>query len=69
MAKIYIINCPKCGHQFEILKGLLVNECDLSCIPAERFEETPFTCPKCGLVMSTEDDKFNDHLEMVMMID
>ena len=54
MAKVYTINCPKCGCQFEVMKGILVNESDLDPIPEERREETPFTCPICGLEMSTQ---------------
>ena len=69
MAKIYTINCPKCGHQFEVMKGITVKESDLDPIPEERMEETPFTCPICGLVMSTQDKDFNDHVEMVLMVD
>lgn len=69
MAKVYTVNCPKCGLQFEVMKGILVSESNLDPIPEERLEETPFTCPVCGLVMSTQDPDFNDHVEMVMMVD
>ena len=51
MAKVYTINCPKCGCQFEVMKGILVSESDLDPIPEERQEETPFTCPICGQKM------------------
>ena len=69
MAKVYTVNCPKCGHQFEVMKDILVSESNLDPIPEERLEETPFTCPICGLEMSTQDPDFNDHVEMVMMVD
>ena len=69
MAKVYTINCPKCGCQFEVMKGILVSESDLDPIPEERQEETPFTCPICGLEISTQDPDFNDHVEIVMMVD
>lgn len=51
------------------MKGILVSESNLNPIPDERLEETPFKCPVCGLVMSVEDQDFNDHVEMVMMVD
>lgn len=69
MAKVYTINCPICGHQFEVMKGILVSESNLDPIPEDRLEETPFTCPVCGLEMSTQDPDFNDHVEMVIMVD
>ena len=69
MAKIYTINCPKCGNQFEVMKGILVNESNLDPIPEDRLEETPFKCPVCGLEMSTQDEDFNNHVEMMMMAD
>ena len=69
MEKVYIINCPKCGHQFEVMKGVLMSEANLNPIPEDRLEETPFRCPVCGLEMSTQDADFNDHVETIMMVD
>ena len=69
MAKIYTIVCPKCGHEFEIMKGILVSEAGMDPVPEERLEETPFKCPVCGLEMSTEDENFNEYVKSVMMID
>ena len=69
MAKIYSIVCPKCGHRFEVMKGILVSESGLDPIPEERLEETLFKCPVCGLEMSVEDEDFNKHVAAVMMAD
>jgi len=69
MAKIYSIVCPKCGHRFEVMKGILVSESGLDPIPEERLEETPFKCPVCGLEMSVEDEDFKKHVVAVMMAD
>ena len=69
MAKEYTIICPKCGHSFEVMKGILVNEAGLDPIPEDRKEETPFKCPVCGLVMSTQDEDFHQHVESIMMVD
>ena len=69
MAKIYTVVCPKCGHRFEVMKGILVRESGMDPIPVERLEETPFKCPVCGLEMSVEDEDFNKHVAAVMMAD
>ena len=69
MATLYTIICPKCGCEFEVMKGILMSEAHLDPIPEERLEETPFTCPVCGLEMSTRDENFHDHVAEVAMID
>ena len=69
MAKIYSIVCLKCGHRFEVMKGILVRESGMDPIPEERLEETPFKCPVCGLEMSVEDEDFKKHVVAVMMAD
>ena len=46
-----------------------MSEAGLDPIPEERREETPFKCPVCGLVMSVEDEDFNQHVESIMMVD
>lgn len=69
MATIYTIICPKCGHKFEVTKGILMSEANLDPVPEERKEETPFKCPVCGLEMSTQDEDFNQHCESVIMAD
>lgn len=69
MAKIYTIKCPVCGQEFEVTKGILVNELNLNPIPKDRQEETPFDCPFCGHTMSIEDENFNTHIVSMMMAD
>ncbi len=69
MAQIYNIICPKCGKKFEVMKGILMSECEKGDIPAERKEETPFKCPHCRHQMSVQDPNFNDHVESVIKAD
>lgn len=69
MAKVYNIKCPVCGQEFEVMKGILVSECNLDPIPDDRKDETPFDCPFCGHTMSIEDEDFNSHVVSIMMAD
>ena len=62
MAELLKIKCPKCGHQFEITKGVLMSWDFSKPIPEELREETPFNCPKCNHQMSVLDDDIHDHV-------
>ena len=68
MAKVYIIECPVCGQEFEATKGILVSESGLDPIPEDRMEETPFCCPICGHTMSIGDEDFMDNVVSIMMV-
>lgn len=69
MAKIYIVKCPVCGHEFKVTKGILVKESILNSIPEDRKDETAFDCPICGHTMSVEDKNFMKHVVAMMMAD
>lgn len=68
MAQIYTIRCPQCGKEYEVMKGILMSECDKP-IPEERKEETPVTCPHCGQILSLADEKAKAYIQTVMMAD
>ena len=68
MATIYEIKCPKCGEQFQVMKGILMSECNKP-IPHDRKEDTPFNCPKCGKKFCVYDDDFQSYVESVIMAD
>lgn len=69
MAKIYNIICPKCGKEYQAIKGILMSECNLDPIPEERLEETPVVCPHCGEALSIEEAKSQKCVQSVMMAD
>ena len=69
MAKIYIVKCPTCGHEFKVTKGILVKESVLNSIPEDREEETPFNCPVCGHMMRIEDEDFMKRVVAMTMVD
>ena len=69
MAKSYIIECPVCGRDFQVTKGILVSESGLDPIPEDRLDETPFKCPFCGHTMSVKDNDFNTRIVSMMMAD
>jgi len=68
MAHIYTIRCPKCGKEYEAMKGILMSECD-NPVPDERREETPVACPHCGQKLSLKDEKSKAYIQTVMMVD
>ena len=68
MAQIYTIRCPKCGREFEAMKGILMSECDKP-IPEERKEDTPVVCPICGLKMTIEEAEEKVCIQTEMMVD
>ena len=53
----------KFGHEFEIIKGILMSECYLKEIPEDRKDETPFNCPHYKHQRSVQDADFNDNVE------
>lgn len=69
MAHIYTVRCPKCGKEYEVMKGILMSECGLNLIPKERLEETPVTCPKCGFSFSLKDEMYKDNIGLTMLVD
>ena len=69
MAELFKIKCPKCGHRFEITKGVLMSWDFSKPIPKELQEETPFNCPKCNHQMTVLDDDFYDHVMEAACID
>lgn len=69
MAQQYLIECPKCGKVFKVLKGVLMSWDFTKPIPEELLEETPFHCPRCGHTMSVRDEDFRDHVKGVLCID
>lgn len=69
MAHIYTIRCPKCGKEYEVMKGILMSECGINPIPKERLEETPVTCPKCGFSFSLKDEMYKDNIGLTMLVD
>ena len=69
MAQLYQIVCPKCGHEFNVTKGVMMRWDPSKPIPAELRDEPPFECPKCKHTMCVLDDGFNDHVQSVMFMD
>ena len=69
MATIYNIICPKCGKQYQAMKGILMSECNLDPIPEERDEENPVMCPHCGEKLSLQDEGSRKNIQSVMMAD
>ena len=69
MASIYTIRCPKCGKEYEVMKGILMSECDLDPMPKEREFETPVKCPKCGFEFSLQDENYKDSVMLSMLAD
>lgn len=69
MAQQYMIECPKCGKVFKVLKGVLMSWDFMKPIPEELLEESPFHCPRCGHTMSVRDEDFRDHVKGVLCID
>lgn len=68
MATIYGMLCPDCGHEFEVMKGILVSECGKK-MPKDREEDEPFVCPKCGKRFCTHDDNFYSNVQYTIMAD
>ena len=68
MAQIYTIRCPKCGREFEAMKGILMSECDKP-IPEDRKEETPVVCPICGLELTIDEAREKGYIQSVIMAD
>lgn len=68
MATIYRIRCPKCGHEFEEMKGPLMSDMGRK-LPASRDEKKPFRCPACGRRFYTEDRDFPSHVIELIMAD
>lgn len=69
MAHIYTIRCPKCGKEYEVMKGILMSECGLDPMPKEREFETPVKCPKCGFEFSIQDEKYQENVMLTMLAD
>ena len=69
MAQIYTIRCPKCGREYEVMKGVLMSEMDLDPMPKEREFETPVKCPKCGFEFSLQDEKNKENIIEFMLLD
>ena len=69
MAHIYTIRCPKCGKKYEVMKGILMSECDLDPMPKDREFETPVKCPKCGFEFSLQDEKNKENIIEFMLLD
>ena len=68
MAQIYTFRCPKCGREFEAMKGILMSECNKP-IPEDRKEETPVVCPICGLEMTIDEAQEKGYIQSVIMAD
>ena len=69
MAQIYTIRCPKCGKEYEVMKGILMSEEHLNPLPKDRKEETPVKCPKCGFELSILDERYKDCIMLTMLAD
>lgn len=62
--------CPKCGHPFQIVKGMTVSELRSGeRLPKSREEDEPDYCPKCHCRISANDADFQSNVTMTMMVD
>ena len=68
MAQIYTIKCPKCGKEFEVMKGILMSEVGKD-VPADRDESVPAVCPTCKLKIDLQDPKNEQYIVSVLMAD
>ena len=68
MAQIYTIKCPKCGKEFEVMKGILMSEVGKD-VPADRDESVPAVCPTCKLKIDLQDPESQQYIKCVMMAD
>ena len=68
MAQIYTIKCPKCGKEFEVMKGILMSEVGKE-VPADRDESVPAVCPTCTLKIDLQDPENQQHIKCIMMAD
>lgn len=69
MAQFFTIKCPKCGEEFNIVKGVYMSWDFTKPIPEDLKEETPFNCPKCNHTMCVKDDSFNNYVVNVIFGD
>lgn len=69
MAQLYTIECPKCGKQFGVGKGVHMSWDFSKPIPKDLLEETPFNCPFCEHTMCVLDEDFHDHVVETIFID
>lgn len=69
MAHIYTIRCPKCGNNYEVMKGILISESERDPMSKEREFETPVKCPKCGFEFSLQDENYKDSFILSMLAD
>ena len=68
--KVYNVICPRCGYDFQVKKGVTVQECSSGKRPPKsRDEEEPDYCPKCDYRVSVEDDDFPKHVRTIMFVD
>lgn len=68
MAQIYTIKCPKCGKEFEVMKGILMSEVGKD-VPADRDENIPAVCPTCKLKIDLQDLENEKYIVSVLMAD
>lgn len=68
MAQIYTIKCPKCGKEFEVMKGILMSEVGKE-VPADRDESVPAVCPTCKLKIDLQDPESQQYIKCIMMAD
>lgn len=69
MAQFYTIKCPKCGYEFNIVKGVFMSWDISKPIPKELKEETPFSCPNCNYTMCVQYDHFEEYVINVLFGD
>ena len=68
--QVFEVICPKCGHAFQITKGMTVSELRSGKqLPASRDENEADCCPKCHYRIPVQDADFNSHVTMTMMVD
>lgn len=69
MAQLYTIKCPKCGREFNVLKGVTMSWDFSRPIPKNLQEDTPFNCPDCNHQMCVNDKIFQDCVVVIMHLD
>lgn len=68
MAQIYTVKCPKCGKEFEVMKGILMSEVGKE-VPADRDESVPAVCPTCKLKIDLQDPANDKYIVGIIMAD
>lgn len=68
MAHIYTVKCPKCGKEFEVMKGILMSEVDKE-VPADRDFNVPAVCPTCKFKIDLQDPANEKYISLLMLAD